>query len=222
VNAELWTRVFNPATVTMEWRQLPASINGRTVTTTIVDSSVFDTALDPGAVGGAFVLYNPAGPTAPVRLIEYHHEAFDHYFVTSIPDEISKLDAGAFAGWKRTGFEIPSYAAGSRGATVCRFFSAAFAPKSSHFYTASASECDAVKGNPNWQFEGSVFNIDVPTPDGACMDGTVPVYRAYNNGQGGAPNHRYTTSLTVRDEMLALGWVPEGYGPAAVMMCAPN
>ena len=155
------------------------------------------------------------------RLIEYHHAAFDHYFVTSIIDEIAKLDAGVFAGWKRTGLEISANALGSQPATVCRFFSAVFAPKSSHFYTASASECDAVKRNSNWEFEGSVFNIEVPTTNGACTSGTVPVYRLYNNGQGGAPNHRYTTSLTVRNQMLALGWVPEGYGSEAVMMCAP-
>jgi len=44
----------------------------------------------------------------------------------------------------------------------------------------------------------------------------------YNNGQGGAPNHRYTTSLAVRSQMLAKGWVSEGLGDNGVTMCAPN
>ena len=51
--------------------------------------------------------------------------------------------------------------------------------------------------------------------------GTTPVYRLYNQGQGGAPNHRYTTDLGVRSQMLAQGWVPEGFGPVGVVMCAP-
>jgi hypothetical protein len=49
----------------------------------------------------------------------------------------------------------------------------------------------------------------------------TPVYRLYNNGQGGAPNHRYTIDLTVRAQMIAQGWVPEGRGPNAVEMCSP-
>ena len=34
-------------------------------------------------------------------------------------------------------------------------------------------------------------------------------------------NHRYTTSRTIRDQMVAMGWVAEGYGPDSVIMCAP-
>lgn len=48
----------------------------------------------------------------------------------------------------------------------------------------------------------------------------MPIYRVYNNGHGGAPNHRFTTSLTIRARMLAAGWIPEGYGALGVSMCA--
>jgi hypothetical protein len=48
------------------------------------------------------------------------------------------------------------------------------------------------------------------------------VYRLYNDGQGGAPNHRYTTDFAVRAQMIAHGWVPEGYGDLGVIMCSPN
>ena len=109
--------------------------------------------------------------------------------------------------------------------SVCRFFSTAFGIKSSHFYTPDAPECTTVKANPNWQFEGEgseVFFTTSPALDGTCPSGTNPVYRVYNNGQGGAPNHRYTTDLTVRATMLALGWIAEGYGPIGVIMCAPD
>jgi hypothetical protein len=42
----------------------------------------------------------------------------------------------------------------------------------------------------------------------------------YNGGQGGAPNHRFTTDRAVRDAMIASGRVAEGSGPDAVAMCA--
>ena len=48
----------------------------------------------------------------------------------------------------------------------------------------------------------------------------MPVYRLYNNGQGAAPNHRYTTDLSVRSQMMSQGWVPEGYGSVGVIISA--
>ena len=66
------------------------------------------------------------------------------------------------------------------------------------------------------------MTMAVPDSAGNCAAGTQPVFRLYNNGQGGAPNHRYTTSLAVRSQMLAKGWVSEGLGDNGVTMCAPN
>lgn len=154
--------------------------------------------------------------------IEYYHAAFDHYFVTDIPDEIAKLDSGFFEGWARTGESFNGYTnapAGSAG--VCRFFSTSFGLKSSHFYTPDLGECAIVKANPNWQFEGTVFAVLTPGTDGGCPTGSQPLYRLYNNGQGAAPNHRYTTSTATRSQMLAKGWIPEGHGALGVAMCAP-
>jgi hypothetical protein len=84
-----------------------------------------------------------------------------------------------------------------------------FAPRSSHFYTPFASVGAAVKANPDWSFEGEVLGVPVPNLAGACPAGTVPVYRLYNNGQTGAPNHRYTTSPAIREQMIGQGFVPE-------------
>ena len=76
--------------------------------------------------------------------------------------------------------------------------------------------------HPNWLLESiAAFNIAVPAGDGSCVAGLTAVYRLYNNGQGGAPNHRYTTDLAVRAQMISQGWVPEGLGPNAVEMCSP-
>jgi hypothetical protein len=154
--------------------------------------------------------------------VEYYHPTLDHYFMTALQDEITKLDMGTFVGWARTGHRFNVYAAAGAGRErVCRFFSTAFGIKSSHFYTSDAAECTLVESDANWQFEGGAFYASSPAPDGTCPAGTNPVYRVYNNGQGGAPNHRYTTELVERARMLPLGWVAEGYGTLGVIMCAP-
>jgi probable HAF family extracellular repeat protein len=164
---------------------------------------------------------DPTG-AAKVAAIEYHHAAFDHYFMTAIPDEIAKLDAGIFAGWTRTGASFNVYVGDQVGTSpVCRFFSTAFDPKSSHFYTPFQGECVLLQRGATWQFEARVFNIAVPDIAGNCPAGTQLVYRLYNQGMGAAPNHRYTTSPATRATMIAQGWIPEGLGPDAVEMCSP-
>jgi hypothetical protein len=47
----------------------------------------------------------------------------------------------------------------------------------------------------------------------------VPVYRVWNGRVDS--NHRYTIDIAVRDAMVAAGGIAEGYGPNAVIMCAP-
>ena len=165
----------------------------------------------------------PAPPPQPVTTtaVEYLHAAFGHYFLTALGAEIAALDAGQFAGWTRTGRTFNVYASGGQ-LPVCRFFNETFAPKSSHFYTPFASECDDLRtGSSGWQFEGEVFRVHSPDAGGACPNGTLPVYRLYNAGQGGAPNHRYTIDAAVRSEMVGRGWVSEGLGAQGVIFCAP-
>ena len=172
--------------------------------------------------GGASSTSTGSPPTA-TPVVEYYNPAFDHYFITSNSAEIAKLDSGATAGWARTGLQFNAYVASASGtAPVCRFFSTVFAPKSSHFYTPFAFECAAVQAEPAWSLEtDAAFYIALPAADGSCAAGLTSVYRLYNNGQGGAPNHRYTTDVAVRAQMIERGWVPEGLGPEAVEMCSP-
>src|SRR5437660_12727213 len=75
--------------------------------------------------------------------VEYYHAAFGHYFITAIADEISKLDAGVFVGWARTGQSFNVYTiAGAGLVPVCRFFTTAFPPTSSHFYAPRGLGCE--------------------------------------------------------------------------------
>ena len=166
----------------------------------------------------------PPGPDAPrLAVVEYAHTAWDHYFVTAIAGEIARLDGGAFAGWQRTGLVFKAYPNGLPGtASMCRFFGTAFAPRSSHFYTPDASECAKVRANPDWSFEADVFGVVLPSSSGLCPAGLLPLYRLYNDGHGGAPNHRYTLDPNVRAIMVAFGWTPEGAGPLGVIACTPS
>jgi len=182
------------------------------------------TVLRAATIAGLFEYQvSGASPSTSVPVIEYYYAAFDHYFITAMPDEINALDNGAFPGWARTGLRFNAYAANANGTSpVCRFFSTAFAPKSSHFYTPFSSECAARQADPGWLLESAAaFYIPVPAGDGSCATDTTSVYRLYNNGQGAAPNHRYTTDFTVRAQMIAQGWAPEGLGPDGVQMCSP-
>lgn len=156
---------------------------------------------------GAFI----TGPAfATVQAVEYFHAGMGHYFVSSDSDEIAALDQGHFSGWTRTGQTWNVWRTGAGLNDVCRFFTVTFAPKSSHFYTANPAECALVKTNPDWQYEKVAFRVAMP--DGAfggCPIG-IPLYRTYNQGMTGAPNHRYTTSPAIRDQMIGRGYYDEG------------
>ncbi|HQU49066.1 MAG TPA: hypothetical protein PLM09_08055 [Casimicrobiaceae bacterium] len=158
----------------------------------------------------------PGAGKAPA--IEFFHAGLGHYFVSSESGEIARLDDGTFPGWSRTGqsFNVNT-GPGAGLSAVCRFYTVAFPPSSSHFYTANAAECDALKQNPKWTYEKIAFYVPVPSEQGVCPAQTIPVFRLFNNGQGGAPNHRYTTSTDVRTEMIGKGWAAEG-----VTMCSPQ
>ena len=43
-------------------------------------------------------------------MVEYYHQALDHYFITASASDISLLDGGAFPGWARTGQTFHAYA----------------------------------------------------------------------------------------------------------------
>jgi hypothetical protein len=165
-----------------------------------------------------------------VEAVEYYYPLLDHYFVTASATEIAALDAGVFPGWSRTGQKLPVYLSdpsiGGVQATVtpvCRFYGLPSAGLDTHFFSASPAECAAVEAKwPDiWLLETpTAFYVYLPnTADGSCPDGTVPVYRFYNNRTD--VNHRYTTSAVIQAQMISAGWLPEGYGANTVAMCVP-
>lgn len=187
-----------------------------------------DGAIGAGRLRTTFVL-----KAAPVHAIEYYDAARDHYFVTASAPDIDALDSGRISGWQRTG---ESFGVGGDrvnylgieyqydGVPVCRIYLPP-AHGDTHFYSASPEECARARaGHPDWVVEtDAAFYAALPDPGtGACgvmagyIDGDIalePVYRLWNRRSD--TNHRYTTNPTVRDEMIARGWVSEG-----VVMCA--
>jgi hypothetical protein len=169
---------------------------------------------------GAFLTQTSG--TAAVDVVEFYNPGLDHYFISALALEISALDSGQFPGWFRTGQSFKAYLQPRAGLSpVCRFY---IPPPygDSHFYTASQAECGVIPTRyPFFEFESpSVFYIALPDQgSGACPAGFIPIYRVWNNRAD--TNHRYTTSRAIRAQMVAKGYIAEGYGADAVIMCAP-
>ena len=164
-----------------------------------------------------------------VTVVEYYNATLDHYFITADSAEIAFLDGGGLGGaWRRTGEAFQGWDANdgpSNSVQVCRFFGTdryradgtRIGPNS-HFYTADSAECAYVRTAwqslandglmyPAWTFESHSFRV-IPPVSGVGPLGTTPLYRAYNNGARGDPNHRYSTNLALLQAMP--GWIVEG------------
>ena len=221
---------YDPATGAQQVAQLDVAKLPQGYATAAFEAAV---ALPGGgalAVGGAntsatqghTLVARLAGDRQTFDLVEYYHRDFDHFFMTSDRGEIGKLDSGVFAGWQRTGEALAAYPLGAIGALdVCRFFSETFAPKSSHFYTTNAVECDGLKTGGVWSYEGLVFAMPGVPTSGVCPAGTTRLFRLYNDGQGNAPNHRFTVKDALRAKQVALGWREEGSGSPPASNCLP-
>jgi uncharacterized delta-60 repeat protein len=172
------------------------------------------------------------GPNTPKTLTEFIYNPLNYYFLTSRDTEKAALDA--LPGWARTGqsFSARSFAdPGALGISRYYFDQIAMSQtRGSHFYTLVDSEKTALAAlNPNNQasprlpyYEGIDSYAFLPVIEGvggSCAAGQVPVYRAFR-GQTSFPddpNHRFTTSLTLYNQLVAQGWDGEG-----VKLCAPN
>jgi streptogramin lyase len=171
--------------------------------------------------GGTYLAVIAKAAPAKSAVIEYYNEALDHYFVSALPADIAALDSGTLRGWARTGLSFGAYLSPAAGTSpVCRYY---LPPASgdSHFYSASPAECAQVGARfPTFVLEAAdVMHIALPdTATGECPPETVKVYRLWNNRTDS--NHRYTTEPGVKAAMLARGYVAEGYGPDATIMCA--
>jgi len=179
--------------------------------------------LDTGAAVASTVPGGSTPPPGAFQVVEYYNPYLDHYFITAQPAEIAYIDSVLYGSFQRTGLYFYAYLspiiAPPDSRPVCRFFAAGLI--NSHFFTANGSECAFVLTHwpGTWFLETPAsFYIQVPDFRGNCPDGTLPVYRFFNNRNDA--NHRYTVDLSVRRAMLNRSWVPEGNGPNAVAFCS--
>jgi len=163
--------------------------------------------------------------TAPV--VEFYNAALDQFHNTLDVNEIHDLDTGVHPGWARTGqsfiaYDPNKFDPGDKGIIVRRWYGKPSHGLNSHFLTWLQSEMDALETGflaGAWILEGlDTFTIDVPTMAGVCPAATVPVYRLWNNRPDSG--HRYTADRATQQQMVAVGYVAEGFGPDAVFMCA--
>jgi CubicO group peptidase (beta-lactamase class C family) len=170
-----------------------------------------------------------AATVAADSVVTYHIAAGDRYFMTGNAGEISFVDSGGAGPWKRTGdnFLAPKASANPAGTVpVCRFYGSVTPGPNSHFFTASADECNSLRAlqastpsdKPRWNYEGIAFHAALPA-NGQCPDAfPTRIYRLYNNGFSRAidSNHRFTPSITEYQRLQTEGWSGEG-----VVMCMP-
>jgi len=176
-------------------------------------------------VGVAIASTVPATQTIPpnaVPIIEYYRPDLDHYFITADVNEVAFIDTFLRDTYQRTGVVffgyLDAFLAPPGVRPVCRFYAGGII--NSHFFTASAAECQFVQQHwaGTWFLETpAAFYIEVPDGEGACRDGTIPVYRFFDNRQDA--NHRHTPDLSVKRAMINRGWVPEGVN--GVAFCSP-
>jgi len=156
------------------------------------------------------------------RVLEFYLPALDHYFIAAGQDEIDIILAGVAGPWELTGqsfkawMRMPADAITNIG-PVCRFYGRPAGGPNSHFFTASAEECQLVKERGGWFYEGIGFYLlPVGSNPRQCPAGWLSVNRAYNRGASrNDSNHRFTTSDSTIREMGARGWAVEG-----TVMCA--
>ena len=208
--------------------------------TLIVNRDLATNPLGPGCGAGIDVTVTPSaadvdanlgirgvwgfGATAasqPVQIVEYYNPNLDHYFITWLPDEIGKLDDGSvIRGWQRTGREFRTYkSAQASTSPVCRYY---IPPGlgDSHFFGRGTVECTQTgQKNPSFVLEDPQFMQMFLPAQGTCPANTQQIFRVFSNRADA--NHRYITDKTTRAQMASRGWVVEGDGPDAVVMCAP-
>ena len=208
-----------PHTVTSAHGILLATSDAGYFTCNTVDCAGLSQALPPEEENGI------------VEVIEFYNTALDHYFITASQADVEFIDQGlAGEGWIHTGESFLAWGIGStvEAANVCRFYGSVYPGPNSHFFSASVQTCSWLidlqasqpATRPRWNFENYAFSIMQPDPiEQTCLEGFIPVYRAYNNGfqQGKDSNHRYVTNQDLLAPLLDKGWTNEG-----VVFCSPT
>jgi len=174
-----------------------------------------------------------AATATTASVVEFYHPGFGYYFITSRPAEIALLDS--VTTFVRTGQTFKVYAqpepiSGRKPITRFYFDRVALGgSRGSHFYTLVQSELNAlISLNPfnspaprlpyNEGIDSYAYLPIIEGVGGYCAGGLIPVYRIFRGNVRfpDNPNHRFTTSASIYNAFVALGWDGEG-----VKFCVP-
>jgi len=168
------------------------------------------------------VPFPPAPGEALVR--ELYNANINHYYVTASADEANSiLTFPGQQSWRLTGMGFKAWLAQPTDpalagvAPVCRFDLRGHASPTVAFFTASASDCAALKAaGSGWSFDSIAFYMQPVDAFQRCPDGYIGVNRAYNQGFAHFDsNHRYSTSDSTMHDLEREGWLYE-----ATVMCS--
>lgn len=155
-----------------------------------------------------------------VNKLDFPRQPGGQFFYAVLASDKALLDA--VPAWQRTGkaFKSGGYV------SACRFYGGMNGGPNTHFYSADAKECAALKAIPALLYEGQTFAVNMPTPGSSvygtkrCPLASKPLFRIYNNasapGSNYVSNHRYVTDRADVSAAQAQGWVDEGQ-----VMCVP-
>ncbi len=179
--------------------------------------------LDAGIALASTVPADATPPANAVAVIEYYRSDLDHYFITADASEIAYYDTVMAGVFERTGGVFYAYPNGivapSGSYPVCRY--AAGGLINSNFYSAYPGECEALAENNAWYLQTSAaFWIPLANASGSCADGSVPVYRFFNNRNDA--NQRHTVDLSERRAMINRAWVLDAPTANGAVWCAPT
>ena len=186
----------------------------------------------PQAVAVSLSGFGSTNAPTTRTMTEYLYVPLQYYFITSRDDEKALLDAST--SFQRTGLQFKVFASPPQSAVgISRYFfdkAALNGARGTHFYTLLDSEKvllaalnpDNVAAPLKPFNEGTDSFAYTPVGSGvsaSCAAGLVPVFRVFRGNLRfpDDPNHRFTTSQTVYQAMVAAGWDDEG-----IKFCVPE
>ena len=174
--------------------------------------------LSPFERGVAYVIWKGrlyrgtrSQPLDPV-IVEYTYES-DRYWSTALDGEAIFMDhrmeapanihrtAQRWGAW--TAQDKPADAVGS-----CRFWPRPETGLRTRVLVLQGAECEILRHTSDWILEGENEFYAVPTMNGSCRPGLVPVHRLPN--MKADLNFRWAADPAIIAEMVARGWVDEG------------
>ncbi len=154
---------------------------------------------------------------AIVDSVEYYNPTAKHWFRTSDSTEIAVYDSNAV--WARSGLNFKLWQtsgdAPDAALPACQY-SAPIYGADIRYYGVDPFECDFLSNFPGTVYQGAPFYALLPQ-DGACADGTQPVYRNFANDKGDV-RFRFSTKLSAYQETSDLS----GFQAQGAVFCVPG